>query len=270
MSQASLAQRASLPKGSAYPIVVANCNSHVVRKFRELGNTFPDAAAFFEQAYAQVFRNDAHARIENLSSSARLAYHREHSLPLMEAMQKRAQRDLSDRLLEDNSTLGKAYRYFLNHYARCVAFCEVNYTAFGSGCLSSLEFHYQVRRGSPPRTSLPQQLNRIQTRKLGAHRFRRAKPGFLRFVGMTRPNHPWRWGLLNPSKAGSYSHSKVHTKGYQQGIWASKQSPFLYLYSTVPSRHVILQTADAIAVCAKNELIKIELSKANFFILNLG
>jgi hypothetical protein len=125
MADASSANTAYLPKGSAYPIVVANCNSHVVRKFRELGNTFPDAAAFFEQAYAQVFRNDAHARIENLSSSARLAYHREHSLPLMEAMQKRAQRDLSDRLVEDNSTLGKAYRYFLNHYARFVAFCEV-------------------------------------------------------------------------------------------------------------------------------------------------
>ena len=124
MADASNANTAYLPKGSAYPIVVANCNSHVVRKFRELGNTFPDAAAFFEQAYAQVFRNDAHARIENLASAARLAYHREHSLPLMQAMKERAQRDLNDRLVEDNSTLGKAYRYFLNHYARFVAFCE--------------------------------------------------------------------------------------------------------------------------------------------------
>ncbi|MCA2958770.1 MAG: transposase [Silvanigrellales bacterium] len=125
MADASNANTAYLPKNSAYQIVLANCNSHVVRKFRELGNTFPDAAAFFEQAYAQVFRNDDHARTENLSPTTRLAYHREHSLPLMEAMQKRAQRDLDDRLVEDNGTLGKAYRYFLNHYARFTAFCEV-------------------------------------------------------------------------------------------------------------------------------------------------
>lgn len=125
MADAASANTAYLPGQPAYGIVMANCNSHVVRKFRELEASFPDAAAFFEGAYAQVFRNDAHAKVNVLTPALRLAYHHEHSLPLMEAMAERAKRDLDTLLVEPNSTLGKAYRYFQNHFDKLIAFCMV-------------------------------------------------------------------------------------------------------------------------------------------------
>ena len=125
MADASNANTAYLPGAPTYRVVVANCNSHVVRKFRELAESFPDAATFFEQAYAQVFRNDAHCRNEGLTPADRLAYHHAHSLPLMEAMATRAKHDFDARLVEPNSTLGKAYRYFQNHFDSFTAFCFV-------------------------------------------------------------------------------------------------------------------------------------------------
>lgn len=125
MADASNANTAYLPGSPTYRVVVANCNSHVVRKFRELAETFPDAATFFEQAYAQVFRNDAHCRNESLSPAERLDYHRLHSLPIMEAMAARASFDIEARIVEPNSTLGKAYAYFKNHYENFTAFCRV-------------------------------------------------------------------------------------------------------------------------------------------------
>jgi len=124
MADSSNANTAYLPDGPTCNTVIANCNSHVVRKFRELETAFPDAAAFFEQAYAQVFRNDAHCRIQGLTAAQRLAYHREHSLPLMEGMERRARADFDSKTVEPNSTLGKAYNYFLNHYDRFIAFCH--------------------------------------------------------------------------------------------------------------------------------------------------
>ena len=124
MADAASANTAYLPGAPTYRVVVAGCNSHVVRKFRELQSSFPDAAAFFEQAYAQVFRNDAHCRTEGFTPAVRLNYHREHSLPLMEAMASRAQSDFDHQLVEPNSTLGKVYRYFLGHYDRFIAFCR--------------------------------------------------------------------------------------------------------------------------------------------------
>jgi transposase len=124
MADSSNANTAYLPKGPTCNTVVANCNSHVVRKFRELETSFPDAAAFFEQAYAQVFRNDAHCRTEKLTATERLDYHSEHSLPIMEGMAKRARLDFQNKVVEPNSPLGKAYNYFLNHFDRFIAFCH--------------------------------------------------------------------------------------------------------------------------------------------------
>jgi hypothetical protein len=124
MADSSNANTAYLPKGPTCNTVIANCNSHVVRKFRELETSFPDAADFFEQSYAQVFRNDAHCRVESFTAAQRLVYHREHSLPLMEGMEKRARADFQSKAVEPNSTLGKAYSYFLNHYDRFIAFCH--------------------------------------------------------------------------------------------------------------------------------------------------
>jgi transposase len=125
MADSSSANTAYLPVSPTYRVIVANCNSHVVRKFRELAENFPDAATFFEQAYAQVFRNDAHCRNESLSPAERLDYHRQHSLPIMEAMATRATVDIESRLVEPNSTLGKVYAYFKNHYESFIAFCCV-------------------------------------------------------------------------------------------------------------------------------------------------
>jgi|GEM_PF-3729437 len=124
MADAANANTSRLPKDAPFKIINANCNSHAVRRFKDLRESFPEPAAFFEQAYAQVFRNDALSREKGLSAAERLAMHREHSRPLMDGMKSRALSDFDKRLVEPNSMLGKTYKYFLNQFDRLVAFCE--------------------------------------------------------------------------------------------------------------------------------------------------
>lgn len=58
-----------------------------------------------------------------MSPSERLGYHREHSLPVMESMRQWGQNQLDQELTEENSSLGKAIRYFLRHYNGLTRFC---------------------------------------------------------------------------------------------------------------------------------------------------
>ena len=57
---------------------------------------------------SQVFDHDEQARKEQLSPQARLAYHQAQSQPLMDALKTWLDRQLDERLVEPNSSLGKA------------------------------------------------------------------------------------------------------------------------------------------------------------------
>jgi hypothetical protein len=101
----------------------AKCNSHVFRRFRDLLTLYPEEAGFVLHTYGRVYENDKACKRDQLNDQARLAYHREHSAPLMEAMKTRLEAILAE--AEPNGVLARECRYFLNHWSGLTAFLRV-------------------------------------------------------------------------------------------------------------------------------------------------
>jgi transposase len=73
----------------------------------------------------QVFDHDEHARKEQLSPEARLAYHQGQSQPLMEELKGWLDQQIDDRLVEPNSALGKAIGYMRTHWTTLTRFLSI-------------------------------------------------------------------------------------------------------------------------------------------------
>ena len=68
------------------PVREAKCNAHAFRRFRSLLDTYPEAAKFVLNIYAQVYDHDEYCKTHTLDEAARLAYHQKHSQPLMDKL----------------------------------------------------------------------------------------------------------------------------------------------------------------------------------------
>jgi transposase len=107
------------------PCNLCLCNSHGRRKFVDVMSNFREEVAYVVACYAAIWANDDIAREENLNAQQRLAYHKEHSLPVMEHLQGWCEAALQEDVVEENSGLGKALRYYLKHYEGLTAFCRI-------------------------------------------------------------------------------------------------------------------------------------------------
>jgi hypothetical protein len=107
-----------------FEAIVANCIAHARRKFVEVASSFPEQCRYVLETLREVYRNDATARTEQLSPEARLAFHQEHSGPLMRGLQWSLYEQLQRRKIEPNSTLGGAVNYLLKHWGKLTRFLE--------------------------------------------------------------------------------------------------------------------------------------------------
>ena len=103
----------------------ALCNAHSRRKFVDVQSHFPDAVGEVLEQYAVIWANEESAKQAQMTPAQRLAHHREHSLPVMEHLKAWCEMSLAKRSVEENSGLGKAIRYFLNHFEGLSAFCRI-------------------------------------------------------------------------------------------------------------------------------------------------
>ena len=101
------------------------CNAHSRRKFVDVKSHFPDAVGEVLERYAVIWANEEAANQAQMTPAQRLTHHREHSLPIMEGLKAWCENSLAERSVEENSGLGKAIRYFLNHYEGLSAFCRI-------------------------------------------------------------------------------------------------------------------------------------------------
>ena len=76
-------------------------------------------------ALKQVFDHDDEARDQQLSPEARLAYHRALSQPIMDELKQWLQKQFDDRLVEPNSSLGKAISYMQTHWEKLTRFLSI-------------------------------------------------------------------------------------------------------------------------------------------------
>src|SRR5262249_9811610 len=106
-------------------LIRCHCLAHGRRQFSDLADVFPTECQIVLEALKQVFDHDEHARNEQLSAEARLAYHQAYSGPIMDALKRWLQKQFDERLVEPNSALGKAISYMQAHWETLTRFVSI-------------------------------------------------------------------------------------------------------------------------------------------------
>lgn len=108
-----------------YKTILCNCLTHGRRKFKEIELDFPEECNYVLEQFGLVYKHDATPKALNMSATERLAYHQEHSLPVMNDLWNWMQKQFDERLVEPNSGLGKAINYMKNHWVKLTRFLSV-------------------------------------------------------------------------------------------------------------------------------------------------
>jgi len=148
--------RANLPK--SFVTNLGNCLDHCRRKYNDVEAAFPLEVAYVLDALGKVYHQDDLAKAENLSPSARLAWHQEHSAPIMAALAAWAATEIAEKRVEPNSTLGKAIEYMQKRWKQLTAFLRVEGMPLSSAEVERLikrcirhrknSMHYKTQRGA--------------------------------------------------------------------------------------------------------------------------
>jgi hypothetical protein len=112
-------------KAEETQLIRCHCLAHGRRKFRELDEVFPAESAVVVEALKDVYEHEGEARDKQLNAQERLTYHQTYSGPIMEALQKWLARQTTERLVEPNSSLGKAIGYLVGHWETLTRFLTV-------------------------------------------------------------------------------------------------------------------------------------------------
>ena len=106
-------------------LIRCHCLAHGRRKFSELVDVFPQECAVVLDVLRQVFDHDEATHVQQLSAQERLVYHQVYSGPLMEGLKRWLLRQGDERLVEPNSSLGKAIAYLLGHWDTLTRFLSI-------------------------------------------------------------------------------------------------------------------------------------------------
>jgi hypothetical protein len=106
-------------------LIRCHCLAHGRRKFTELEEVWPEECAVVLEALKQVFDHEEEARVQQMNATERLAYHQAYSGPIMETLKQWLDTQIDERLVEPNSSLGKAIAYLRNHWETLTRFLQV-------------------------------------------------------------------------------------------------------------------------------------------------
>lgn len=90
---------------------------------RELTDQYPAECELILKAIGKVYKNEE-ATVE-MSKEDRLRYHQEHSGPVMEDLREWIEEQFEKRLVEPNSNLGGALKYWRRHWAKLTIWLRV-------------------------------------------------------------------------------------------------------------------------------------------------
>jgi transposase len=107
-----------------FMIFVCRCLVHARRQFVQSMVGFREQSMFAIEKFAKIFIFEREAVAAGLNSQARLAFHQEKSAPLMKELFDWCKKSLDEKLVEPNCSLGKAMKYFLNHYEELCGFLK--------------------------------------------------------------------------------------------------------------------------------------------------
>lgn len=99
------------------------CLTHARRKFAELEKFYPQACGYVLDRIGEIYQHEA--ATEGMEDEERLAYHQEHSGPILSELRQWMDEELKEKRVEPNSSLGKAISYFQNNYEELTGFLRV-------------------------------------------------------------------------------------------------------------------------------------------------
>lgn len=111
------------PKGHA--VLEGNCLAHGRRQIVDEVTNFPAECRYMLEALGKVFKHDDDCRQQDLSNDERLAYHQEHSAPVMAELEHWIQAELAGHRIEPNSGFGRALQYLQKRWSRLTLFLRV-------------------------------------------------------------------------------------------------------------------------------------------------
>jgi hypothetical protein len=135
---------ANTPKQHQDRTIDLSCIVHGRRNFVEIESFFPDECTRVIDAIAKVYEHEAYCKEQTLDAAQRLAYHQEHSGPVMAALKTWMEQQLADKLVEPNSRLGGAFDYLLKRWEAMTRFLHLlgapldNNTAYAARGISSV------------------------------------------------------------------------------------------------------------------------------------
>jgi transposase len=98
-------------------LIRCHCLAHGRRQFSDVADDFPAESAVVVKALKLVYDHDDEAREQKLNAQERLAYHQKYSEPVFTTLKSWLEQQTAERLVEPNSSLGKAITYMLGHWA---------------------------------------------------------------------------------------------------------------------------------------------------------
>jgi hypothetical protein len=114
----------NVPKDFA--VILGNCAVHARRKVVEVAEDFPAECKKVLDIFVDVYKAEAETQKLGLSPAERLAYHQAHSGPRMQELEQWIRAQFAERQVEPNSGLGKALKYFENHWEKLTLFLRVS------------------------------------------------------------------------------------------------------------------------------------------------
>lgn len=108
-----------------FETIVANCLTHGRRKFVDVVDEFPGETRFVIETLGDVYRHDAAAREQQMTTEQRLQHHQALSEPLMKQLEAWFKEQFAERKVEPNSGLGQAIKYMQKHWEKLTRFLHV-------------------------------------------------------------------------------------------------------------------------------------------------
>ena len=106
-------------------LIRCHCMAHGRRKFTEIEAAFPEACEAVVAALKQVFDHEEQTQKDQMNEEERLAYHQAYSAPIMAMLKSSMETQVAQREVEPNSSLGKAFAYWLEHWPSLTRFLSV-------------------------------------------------------------------------------------------------------------------------------------------------
>lgn len=106
-----------------FKAIIAKCLAHGRRQFVNCESAFQTECGIVLDMLGKVYKIDAQTK--DMTPQERLAFHQEHSKPIMEKLKKYMDEQITVYKKEPNSALGKAIKYMHRHWKYLTRFLEV-------------------------------------------------------------------------------------------------------------------------------------------------